>query len=191
MVLGDRPISSTASSRVLGLPPCDIAAEEAVLAAVMLDAEQCAEEGVFGMLESLDFFREQNGWAYRAARDVHERGETVTPVTVAHELDRAGIDWTPEDGWLYWLTDIYGKYFTAVGASAHARIVAADAYYRRLIAAASQIAQLAYEGGTDYQRVQMHAEQLIAGLRLPGNVISASHRFRGGVSLEYVEEANG
>ena len=48
---------------------------------------------------------------------------------------------------------------------AHARIIARDALYRRLIQAAGQIASLAYEGGPDVKRVLSEAEGLLLGLR--------------------------
>ena len=53
----------------------------------------------------------------------------------------------------------------AQGVEAHARIVARDALYRRLIQAAGQIAALAYEGGPDASRVLSAAEGLLLGIR--------------------------
>ncbi|MGE3856417.1 MAG: replicative DNA helicase [Dehalococcoidia bacterium] len=164
MVLGDRPAQLRQDARpraATGLPPHDIAAEEAVIAALLLDED--AYPRVLPILQAGDFFREQNGWIYEACLALADRGDAVTIPTVAHELDRAGrLD---AAGGEPYLAEIAGKYFTAVGVEAHARIVARDSLYRRLIAAASQIAQLAYEGGPDVIRVLTHAEELLLGIR--------------------------
>ncbi|MQC47902.1 MAG: replicative DNA helicase, partial [Chloroflexi bacterium] len=64
-----------------------------------------------------------------------------------------------------YLVELAGKYFTAVGVEAHARIIARDALYRRLISAAGQIAQLAYAGGPDVRQVLTQSESLLLALR--------------------------
>jgi len=144
-----------------GLPPHDVSAEEAVIAALLLDDDSYAR--VLPIVQPEDFFREQNGWIYEACLSVAERGEEVTIPTVAHELDRAGhLD---EAGGEPYLVEVTGKYFTAVGVETHARIVARDALYRRLIQAAGQIAGLAYEGGPDVKHVLSQAEGLLLALR--------------------------
>lgn len=168
------------------LPPFDAEAEEAVIAALLIDACEVREEGVFRVLDGGDFFREANGWVYEAARSIVERDELVTPVTLAHELDRSHLNWEPAEGWLPMLVEITGKHFTAIGCIAHARIVVADSLYRRLIAAAGQIAQIAQSGAPgDTDRILSIAEDLIRNVRTGSeNVIPAAHRFRGGFSVE-------
>jgi replicative DNA helicase len=144
-----------------GLPPHDVAAEEAVIAALLLDDDAYAR--VLPILQPGDFFREQNAWTYEACLALGERAEPMTIPTVAHELERAGhID---QVGGMSALVEIAGKYFTAVGVEAHARIVARDALYRRLIDAAGRIAQRAYEGGPDPGQVLSDAEQLLITIR--------------------------
>jgi replicative DNA helicase len=132
-----------------------------VIAALLLDDEAYAR--VLPILQPSDFFREQNAWCYESCLALADRSEAVTIPTVAHELERAGrLD---AAGGEAYLVEIAGKYFTAVGVEAHARIVARDSFYRKLIQAASQIAQLAYEGGPDVQRVLTTAEALLLGIR--------------------------
>ncbi|MEX1021512.1 MAG: replicative DNA helicase [Dehalococcoidia bacterium] len=144
-----------------GLPPHDVSAEEAVIAALLLADDSYAR--VLPIVQPEDFFRDQNGWIYEACLAVGERNESITIPTVAHELDRAGrLDGA---GGEPYLVEIAGKYFTAVGVEAHARIVARDALYRRLIQAAGQIASVAYEGGPDVKQVLSQAEGLLLGLR--------------------------
>ena len=153
-----RPEARAASS---GLPPHDVAAEEAVIAALLLDDDAYAR--VLPIVDAADFFREQHQWAYTACLALAERGEPITIPTLAHELDRRGqLDGA---GGELALVEIAGRHFTAVGVEAHARIVARDALYRRLIQAAGQIAALAYEGGPDVARVLGVAEGLLLGIR--------------------------
>ena len=105
-----------------GLPPHDIAAEEAVIAALLLDEE--AYPRVVAILRPEDFFREQNQWCYEACVALADRGETITHPTVSHELERAGrLDAAGGEPYLF---EITGKHFTAEGVEAHARIVARD-----------------------------------------------------------------
>jgi replicative DNA helicase len=164
LVLEGRPAPLRTEPRprpTTGLPPHDVSAEEAVIAALLLDED--AYPRVLPIVQPQDFFREQNGWIYEACLALAERGDAITLPTVAHELERQGrLD--PAGGEPY-LAEIAGKYFTAVGVEAHARIVARDSLYRRLIAAAGQIAQLAYEGGPDIGRVLSQAESLLLGIR--------------------------
>ena len=156
-----RPDTRRAAGAASALPPHDISAEEAVIAALLLDEEAYAR--VLPILRAEDFFREQNGWCFEACLSVAERGEPVTVTTLAHELDRAGrLDTV---GGEPYIVELAGKFFTAVGVEAHARIVARDALYRRMIDAAGKIAQRAYEGGPDVNEVLSTAEGLLLGLR--------------------------
>jgi replicative DNA helicase len=132
-----------------------------VIAALLLDDDTYAR--VIPLLSPTDFFREQNAWCYEAALDLAERGEAVTVPTLAHELERAGrLD---AAGGEPYLAEVAGKYFTAVGVEAHARIIARDALYRRLIEAAGEIARLAYAGGPEQRVVISRAEELLLGIR--------------------------
>ena len=144
-----------------GLPPHDVSAEQAVIAALLLDQDSYPR--VLPLLRPVDFFREQHGWCYEAAVALADRGEPITLPTLAHELERAGrLDGV---GGEPWLAELVGRHFSAAGVEAHARIIARDALYRRLIQAAGQIAQVAYEGGPDAGRVLAAAEGLLFGIR--------------------------
>ena len=162
MVSDSRPATLRPEGRPqTGLPPHDVSAEEAVIAALLLDDDTYAR--VVPILLSTDFFREQNRWCYEAALELAERGEPITVPTLAHELDRAGqLD---AAGGEPYLTEVASKYFTAVGVEAHARIVARDALYRRLINAAGEIARLAYEGGPEQRKVIARSEELLLGIQ--------------------------
>ena len=140
------------------LPPHDVASEEAIVAALLLD-DDAALRLVGTGLQPAHFYREAHGWAYAAAIALSERGESVTIPTLAHELREAGhLD---RVGGEPWLAEIVGRHFTAIGVEAHARIVTRDALYRRLIAAAGDIARRAYAGGSDPDSVITAAERAL------------------------------
>lgn len=131
-----------------------------MIAALLLDEDAFAR--VLPLLQPADFFREQHAWCFEACIALADRSEPITIVTLAHELDRAGrLD---AAGGEPALVEIAGRHFTATGVEAHARIVARDALYRRLIQAAGQIAQLAHKGGPDAGRVLAAAAGLLLGI---------------------------
>ena len=143
-----------------GLPPHDLAAEEAVLAALLLD--ETAISRVLPILRPVDFFDQQNMWVYEACLALTERGEPITLPTVRHELLRAGrLD---EIGGEPALVELVGRHFTATGVEAHAAIVARDARFRSMVQAGSQIVRLANEGGPDAGRVLAASLSLLGGL---------------------------
>lgn len=164
-------------SELVTLPPHDVAAEEAVIAGLLLADGALLD--VLPLLDPADFFRQQNGWVYEASIQLAERGETISVPAVAHELDREGrLD--PIGGEPY-LQEIAGKYFTAIGIETHARIVARDAGHRRLMTASSQVARLAHAGGPDFDAVLAEARRLIdeaEGPNRSGSIVSIADAVR-------------
>ncbi len=143
------------------LPPHDVEAEEAVIAAILVDPEAISR--VSSILKAPDFFREKNAWIYEAASDLWERDEAINQITIAHELDRH--DRLEEIGGQTYLGDIIRHLPTSVGVEFSARIVKRDSTYRGLINAATGILQHAYEAPADIDAVFSRAEELIQRLR--------------------------
>ena len=143
------------------LPPHDIEAEEAVVAALLVDTE--AIYHVAPILKSEDFFREKNGWVYEACLDLWNRNEAINQITVAHELARK--DRLEDVGGQTYLADTIRRLPTSVGVEFYAQIVKRDSTYRGLIHAATGILQLAYEAPAEIETVFARSEDLIARLR--------------------------
>ncbi|MEO8458298.1 MAG: replicative DNA helicase [Chloroflexota bacterium] len=152
------------------LPPHDVEAEEAVLASVLVDPEAVLE--VLGsQLKPDDFFREQNRWVYESFLTMFDRGETITQISVAHDLARRGK--LEDIGGPAYLSRITAALPTSVGAKYYATIVQADAIYRRLISVAGHIVRRAHESGASTDEVAgvlSEAEALIASVRLDSKV---------------------
>ena len=94
------------------LPPHDIEAEEAVIAALLVDPE--AVFRISPIVTSADFFREKHGWIYDACLALADRDEAINQITVAHELARR--DRLEEAGGQTYLADIIRRLPTSMGA---------------------------------------------------------------------------
>ncbi len=137
--------------------PANPEAEEAVLGSLLIDPDAILKVASF--LEPDDFYREKNGWIYRAILDLHERREPADFVTLVDELERR--DQLQQVGGTAYITSLINSVPTAVHVEHYAHIVERTATLRRLIAAAGQIAALAYEEAEDVDEVVDRAEQLI------------------------------
>jgi replicative DNA helicase len=173
------------------LPPHDIAAEQAVIASIMIDDE--AVYKVAPLVQPDDFFREINGWIYDACLALWNRNEPTSPLMVRHELDVRGR--LEAVGGVAYLSRLTEELPTAVGVEYYAAIVARTAVYRRLISAAGRIAQIAYEGGPDLDAVMARSESLLMAVRSAQGVGDFKHirdlldRFLQDVGQEESEDA--
>ncbi len=115
---------------------------------------------IAAFLKADDFYQEKNGWIYQAILDLHERREPADFLTVTDELDRRRqLD---EVGGPAYVMDLLNAVPTAIHVEHYARIVERTSVLRKLIRAAGQIAQIAYEETTeDIGEVVDRAEQII------------------------------
>jgi len=143
------------------LPPHDIEAEEAVVAAILVDAD--AIYHVAPLLNPSDFFRETHAWIYEACLELWNRDDAINQITVAHELARR--DRLDDIGGQSYLAELIRSLPTSVGVEFYARIVKRDSTYRGLIHAATGIMQMAYEAPAEIETVFSRAEDLIQRLR--------------------------
>jgi replicative DNA helicase len=138
-------------------PPYALEAEQAVLAAMMLDAEAALSGAA--LLEDSMFYREAHRRLFRAMRAIIERGGVVDPVTLRDEIERrAELEAVGGIEYLSYLLDVVP---TAANVDYHAKIVRDKALLRRLIEAATGILQDAYEGKRLADEVLDGAEQRI------------------------------
>jgi replicative DNA helicase len=143
------------------LPPHDVEAEEAVVAALLVDTE--AIYRVAPILKPEDFFREKNGWVYEACLGLWNRDEAINQITVAHELARK--ERLEEVGGQTYLAETIRRLPTSLGVEFYAQIVKRDSTYRGLIHAATGIMQMAYEAPPELENVFSRAEDLLQRLR--------------------------
>ncbi|HEY66403.1 MAG TPA: replicative DNA helicase [Caldilineae bacterium] len=139
------------------LVPANIEAEEAVLGSILIDPDAIIK--IAPSLYPEDFYLEKHRWIYQAALDLHERRQPVDFVTLCDELERRGQ--LHEVGGPAYITELVNVVPTAIHVEHYAQIVERTATLRRLISAAGQIAQLAYEDTGEIEEIVDRAEEII------------------------------
>jgi replicative DNA helicase len=139
------------------LPPNNIEAEEALLGSLLIDTEAIFEVGSF--LKPEHFYREQNRWIYESILSLNDRREPVDLITLTDELRRR--EQLEEMGGEAYVIGLINTVPTSINALSYGRIVEAASLLRRMISAASTIANLAYEEDEDINIVIDRAEQAL------------------------------
>jgi replicative DNA helicase len=122
------------------VPPHNIEAEQAVLAAMLVDREAIAR--VMEALEPASFYRQAHGTIYESVIALYERGEPVDLITLRDELgSQAQLE---EVGGYGYLVDLAGSIPTTAHAEFYAKIVQDKATLRALIRAGSEIVAAAF-----------------------------------------------
>ena len=137
--------------------PHNVEAEEAVLGSLLIDPEALFRVSPF--LKGEDFYIQKNAWIYEAILAVHERREPIDFVTLCDELERRGQ--IEELGGVAYITRLINAVPSAIHVESYGHIVEQAAIRRRLIGAASQIAQLAYQEAKDVDQTIDQAEQAL------------------------------
>ncbi len=151
--------------------PHDAAAEARVVGALLIDRDAIIRVADF--LDAEDFYLARHQRTYAAIRSLFERHEPIDALTVRVELGRRGE--LERVGGVAALTEIAESVATGVEVERDGRAVANRALLRRLLAAAQDIAALAYEEPTDLDLTLDRAEQRIFALLQEGIGSSLRH----------------
>jgi hypothetical protein len=112
------------------LPPADVAAEQAVLGAMLLDPR--IVEDVIEAVDADDFYRLQHATIFRAIAGAHVIGEDLSPNLLAAKLRKTGdLDRVGGTSYLNQLVNLAGLTSLAEG---HALLVHETAVRRRILA---------------------------------------------------------
>lgn len=122
--------------------PQDFLAEQSVLGGMLLSKDAVAD--VIEKLGPDDFYRPAHQLIYDAILALYGRGDPADPVTVAAELDRAGL--LSRIGNATYLHTLIATVPTAANAGYYAGIVAEKATLRRLVEAGTRVVQYGYAG---------------------------------------------
>lgn len=144
-------------SSVDRLPPHSIEAEEAVLGSLLIDPDAILEVASF--LRPDAFYREQNRWIYQAILTLHQSDEPLDFVTLTEALRKR--EQLEEVGGEAYLIGLLNAVPTSINARSYGRLVEAASVRRRLIKAASTIANLAYDQNEDVNVVLDRSEQAL------------------------------
>ncbi len=139
------------------MAPHNIEAEEAVLGSLLIDPEALFRVSSF--LQAEDFYLQKNAWIYDAILDLNERREPIDFVTLCDEMERR--EQLEAIGGAAYVTDLINAVPSAIHVEAYGHIVEQAAIRRRLINAASRIAQLAYQEDENVDQIVDRAEQAL------------------------------
>ncbi|MFM7325965.1 MAG: replicative DNA helicase [Nodosilinea sp.] len=142
------------------MPPQNVEAEEAILGGILLDPEAIGR--VMEILSPEAFYIATHRDIYRAALDLHSRGQPTDLITVTlwlrdhNKLDRVGGQVR--------LAQLVDRTVSAANIDQYATLVM-DKYTRRtLIQAGGEIAQLGYDTTIPLENVLDQAEQRLFGI---------------------------
>jgi replicative DNA helicase len=135
-------------------------AEEAVLGAIMINPEAYYDVAQF--LQADDFYIHRNQWVWNAFTRLHERRAPLDFLTVSEELESANQ--LAEVGGPAYLTALIQQVPSSLHAEAYAHIIEENAIRRRMLAAANQVAKLAYAQETPVDTVIDESEKAIFGI---------------------------
>ncbi len=145
------PPRSDSTHRV---PPHNLEAEESLLGAMLLSRDAIAD--AFEIVSAEHFYRPAHGHIFEAITTLYSAGEPVDPVTVAEELDRAGI--LEGMGGTAALVSMQAHTPATSSAPRYARIVHERSMLRRLISTANEIAEIGYSRPDDVIKAIDEAE---------------------------------
>lgn len=118
------------------LAPNSIEAEEAFLGSILISPDTLLDALQF--VSAGDFFAVRNAWIFEALCAVHERNEDIDNLTVSAELrNQRRLE---EIGGLRQLVRLVNNTPTHIHAETYARLIAKAAFRRRMIQAATDIA---------------------------------------------------
>ncbi|MHC4617417.1 MAG: replicative DNA helicase [Planctomycetota bacterium] len=182
------------------MAPHSVEAEESVLGSILLNPDSLYE--VVHFLEADDFFIVRNGWVFEAFKRLVDRGESIDVVTITAELERQNR--LSEVGGPVYIGYLVNQTPSSIFTETYGRIIERAAIRRRMLEAASAIAQLAHQESDSIDHVLSLGDQAwySAAARKSGNMAASIadvaprvgatiadrvKRHRDGASLDVVE----
>ncbi len=138
-------------------PPHNLEAEQSVLGALMLDKDAIVK--IADIVAPEDFYKGSHETIYRAVLDLYEKGEPLDVLSISNRLEeKKRLD---EVGGASYLASLANMVPSAANIRAHAQIVHKKATLRRLIHAAAQISEMAFDESDDVEKTLDKAEQTL------------------------------
>jgi len=138
-------------------------AEEAVLGSVLIGGDEvfhiCRLELPAGGEE---FYIHRNRWVWNACERLVDSGGTIDLLLLSDQLEKDGV--LAEIGGSVYLTSLVNKVPTSINAPLYAGLIHETHIRRQLIAAANQIASMAYKGDLNVQEASSQATQSISSV---------------------------
>jgi replicative DNA helicase len=148
------------------VPPQSIESEQAVLGAILIEAE--ALTTVSELLRTDDFYRKSHQTIFESIMRVSESGEPVDLITVTADLQTLAV--IDDVGGVAYLTQLANSVPTAANVDYYSAIVREKSIMRRLINTATKIATTGYQGGIEVSELMDEAEKRILEISQAGSV---------------------
>jgi replicative DNA helicase len=144
------------------LPPHDIAAEEALLASILVDEAQYDEVS----LVPTDFYHEPHRFIWQAFETLAGSQTTINQITVADTLNRMGkLEFCGGVAYLLYLVSICAS---PLDAFFYAEIIKRDAIARQIIEAGKAIQQIGFSNPVDTTKALTECDEKITNVRKSG-----------------------
>ena len=142
------------SNDLVKLPPQNVEAEQSVLGAILIDKDSMYKIGDF--LKSDDFYRDDHSIIYKTILKLYEKRKPVDVVTLTNELEKEKN--LKSIGGATYLSTLVNGVATSANIVTHAQIIQQKASLRRLISAASTIAELGFDENSELETILDKAE---------------------------------
>ncbi len=127
------------------IPPQAVDVEQAVLGAMLIEAE--AIPRAIEILLPDSFYTDRHNQIYEAILSLFERSNPVDIITVTDELRRR--EWLEGVGGAYYISELTAQVANAANVEYHARIIAEKSLLRQMIETMSSLIGDAYDPGAD------------------------------------------
>lgn len=145
----------------LRVPPHDVAAEQAVLGALMIAPESLAK--VQDWLVEDDFYRKDHRLIYRAICGLIGRGDPVDTLTLGEWLESNGlVELVGGSGYVF---DLYSNTPSAANIVAYAEIVAEKSKFRQAIDIGSDLMERGYAAQQESQQILADAQHALSQIQ--------------------------
>jgi replicative DNA helicase len=142
------------------IQPQNLEAEQALLGSILIDKD--AFDKVADHIRPEDFYRPAHADIYRSMLDLSTAREPIDNLSLANRLKETGK--LQEIGGRAYLVELTTVVTTAANVVGHASIIKRKSVRRKLIAAAAEIAEFAFEEGDEAEDVLDQAERAIMGV---------------------------
>ncbi|NLW24219.1 MAG: replicative DNA helicase [Clostridia bacterium] len=169
------------------IPPHNLDAEQAVLAAMMLDKDAIYE--IVPLLKEKDFYKEAHGILYRTIVDLAEQGEPVDLITITESLRKSGN--LEKVGGVGYIAQVANAIGTSTGVTHYAELIKEKSLLRSLIKIATNLAARSYEDSEETEQILNDAERMILEIsqgRVRGGLVPISEVIEG--TIERLEILN-
>jgi len=149
--------ASGSDASLLRVPPHNLAAEQGVLASVLLNNDLM--NAVVEILRAEDFYQGAHRTLFSVMIDLYDRGRAIDQLTLSSALQDRGVE--GEVGGLAYLSDLIQNVPTTANVADYARLVKNASILRKTIAVAQQITTSAFQGVSEVDDFLDQTEQAI------------------------------